>query len=142
MTATTPTSSPSLLRGTAFAEARELQWVWKPGAMSDMAAAICVLALAHGPSGQFSANDLELKDHGGRGIAGSIFHRLAQDEVITPVGGFVDGEFQQKYVRNAGGNRVGVWRLKSLARAGRLLELHSQLPVAAAPQQTTLNIPA
>lgn len=111
-------------RSNEFAEARELQWTWKTPAMQAMAVAIARLALACGTAGEFSANDLKLADHGGSGIAGSIFKRLAEDDVIAPVGGFVGGEFVQKFVKNAGGNRIGVWRLKSPARACRLVALH------------------
>lgn len=91
--------------------------------METMAVAVCRLALVRGVSGEFSANDLKL-DHGGPGIAGSIFTRLAADEVIAPVGGWCGVEFVQKYVRNPGGNRIGVWRLKSHARASALLQRH------------------
>lgn len=121
-----------------FAEARELQWAWKTPAMERMAAAICRLAIARGVSGEFSANDLKVEDHGGPGIAGSIFTRLAADEVIAPVGGWCGCEFVQKYVRNAGGNRIGVWRLKSHARASRLLELHDARPAEARLSQAEL----
>jgi len=129
------------LENPAFQEARELQWTWKPGAMSDMAATICRLALARGVSGTFSANDLPIHkagEHGGRGIAGSVFCRLAKDDVITPVGVFIGTSFQQRFEKNAGGNRVGVWRLKSHARASRLLALHAALPVAPKPTQPNL----
>jgi len=114
-----------------FQEARELQWVWKTPAMEAMAVAICTLALERGPHREFSALDLPIhtaQQHGGGGIAGAVFHRLAKDEVLCPVGGFVDAEFQQKVVRNAGGNRIGVWRLKSAARASALLRIHRAKP--------------
>lgn len=131
MNSATATREKSPGGAAAFAEARELQWTWKPGAMSDMAAAICRLAIARGIAGTFSANDLpthHAEGHGGRGIAGSVFCRLAKDDVITPVGVFIGTSFQQRFEKNAGGNRVGVWRLKSLARADRLLELHAAQP--------------
>jgi hypothetical protein len=119
------------VRSAEFAEARELQWTWKTPAMAAMAAAICELALARGSHREFSALDLPTHtaaEHGGSGIAGAVFHRLAKDEVLCPVGGFVDAEFQQKTVKNAGGNRIGVWRLKSAARASALLRLHRAQP--------------
>jgi hypothetical protein len=107
-----------------FAEARELQWTWKTAAMEAMAVAICRLALARGGA-TFSANDLTLEDHGGHGIAGAVFHRLAKDEVITPVGIVGDdGKFYQHTIKNAGGNHIGVWRLRSHARAQALLRIH------------------
>lgn len=106
----------------AFAEARELQWVWKTAAMEVMAVAVCRLALVRGVSGEFSANDLKLEEHGGSGIAGAVFFRLAKDEVLTPVMIQSGTEWQQKTARNAGGNRVGVWRLKNHALASTLLQ--------------------
>lgn len=111
-----------------FAEARELQWMWKTPAMGAMAVMICRLALERGAQGEFSANDLpahKAAQHGGSGIAGSIFKRLASDEVLCPVGLFVDGKFMQKVTFNAGGNRIGVWRLLNAARAQRLIRVHT-----------------
>lgn len=137
-------------RTAEFAEARELQWTWKTAAMETMAVAVCRLAIVRGTSGEFSANDLNL-DHGGQGIAGSIFTRLAADEVIAPVGwwgeatddparGHARPIFQQKYVRNAGGNRIGVWRLKSHARASALLRAHeARVSVQQTLQQAELT---
>lgn len=112
---------------TDFAEARELQWTWKSPAMAAMAVAVCRLAIARGGE-TFSANDLTLAEHGGSGICGSIFRRLATDEVIAPVGMIADGKFHQLTVKNPGGNHVGVWRLKSYARALRLIEVHARVP--------------
>jgi len=107
-----------------FAEARELQWAWKTPAMARMTVAVCRLAIDRAGQ-EFSANDVPLESHGGQGICGSIFKRLAKDEVLTPVGTFDRaGQFTPKYVANAGGNPVKVWRLKSYARALRLLVLH------------------
>lgn len=108
-----------------FAEARELQWTWKTAAMESMAVAVCRLAIASGNQ-EFSANDLPPEDHGGTGICGSIFKRLARDEVISAVGTWdAAGNFAPRYVANPGGNPVRVWRLKSHARALRLIEMHS-----------------
>lgn len=106
--------------------------------MAAMSVAICELAIKRGAQGEFSANDIKLDDHGGSGIAGSVFKRLAKDEVLCPVVIWAGTDHQQKYVRNAGGNKVGVWRLKNLARAQRLLALHSKMPVVASPLQTEL----
>jgi hypothetical protein len=106
----------------AFQDARELQWLHKPAAMSAMAAAVCRLAVEKAGA-EFSANDLTL-DHGGRGVCGSIFKRLAKDDVIEPACVLADGQPMQKTILNAGGNRIGLWRLKSYARALRLIEAH------------------
>lgn len=108
-----------------FADAREKQWTWKTPAMAAMAVAVCRLALERGTAGEFSANDLHLESHGGTGICGSIFTTLAGHDVIAPVGSWCGSEFIQRYVRNPGGNRIGVWRLKSAALAARQIELHS-----------------
>ncbi len=113
------------------------EWTWKTPAMRDMAVAVCKLALARG---EFSALDLPehgAKAHGGSGIAGSIFRQLADAGIIGPVGGFLDGEFVQRRVRNENGNPVGVWRLVSAARAEAMLEAHG---VSVKPEQTTLNL--
>ena len=85
---------------TDFAEARELQWTWKSPAMAAMAVAVCRLAIARGGE-TFSANDLTLAEHGGSGICGSIFRRLATDEVIAPVGMIADGKFHQLKIGRA-----------------------------------------
>jgi hypothetical protein len=125
----------------AFAEARELQWVWKTPAMAAMAVAVCRLA-SEKAGEEFSANDLTLRSatiQGGSGIAGSIFKRLVEDDVITPVGGFdAAGKFLPKYVTNAGGNPIRVWRLKNYASALRLVELHSG---ATTPKFTQATLP-
>lgn len=93
--------------------------------MEAMAVAVCRLAIERAGQ-EFSANDLTLAEHGGQGIAGSIFRTLADNEVIAPVGTFdAAKQFQPKYVTNAGGNPVRVWRLVSYARALRLINLHA-----------------
>lgn len=118
-----------------LAEAIVRQWTWKTPAMQAMAVAICRLALdratqrvrtAEGGPGEFSANDLPAFAHGGGGIAGAIFHRLAKDGVLCPVTIWTGSEHSQKYVRNAGGNRIGLWRLASAALARALLKAHGQ----------------
>jgi hypothetical protein len=106
-----------------------LQWFYKSPAMAAMVVMVCQLALKRGMVGEFSANDLPIhtaKQHGGRGIAGSVMKDLASPEwgVLAPVGSFAGPEFVQKYVKNAGGNPIRVWRLKSAALASRLIELH------------------
>lgn len=116
-----------------FDEAVIRQWTYKTPAMQRVMVAGCRLALerasARGdarPTNEFSANDLPPDlEHGGRGIAGSVFGILARDGVLSPVGWFApDGSFQQRTVKNAGGNHIGVWRLKSAALARRLLAVH------------------
>lgn len=78
----------------------------------------------------FSALDLPThgqRAHGGSGIAGTVFGLLARKYgILAPVGGFVDGVFQQRYVKNACGNRIGVWRLADPARARALLAKHDR----------------
>lgn len=130
----------------SFAEKRLLQWFYKSPAMAAMTVMVCQLALRRGMAGEFSANDLPLhtaSGHGGRGIAGSVMKDLASPEwgVLAPVGAW-DGaaQFVPKFVMNAGGNPIRVWRLKSAALAARLIEVHqgecgrkltqAELPVA------------
>lgn len=112
-----------------FAEQRLLQWIHKSPAMAAMVVMVCRLALERGETGEFSANDLPLhtaENHGGRGIAGSVMKDLANAEwgVLCPVGSFDGQQFVSKYVPNAGGNPIRVWRLKSAARASRLIAVH------------------
>ncbi len=101
------------------------QWTWKTPAMKAMSLAVCRLALRKGQA-EFSANDLPKFDHGGPGICGTVFGRLAEDGVLAPVGAFLGPVFQQKTVKNAGGNRIGVWRLKNGALARRAIEVHDR----------------
>lgn len=112
-----------------FAEARELQWTWKTPAMAAMAVAICKLALERGMAREFSANDLPIHtaiEHGGSGIAGSIFKRLLEDGVLVRAGIFdSERKFCPKIAVNAGGNKIGVYRLASHARASALIRIHS-----------------
>jgi hypothetical protein len=118
----------------AFLEAREDQWVWKTPAMEAMAVAVCGLALKRGMAEEFSANDLADFNHGGQGICGSIFKRLIEDGVLTRVGRIEDGKFCPKIVTNAGGNKIGVYRLASHARASALVKLHSRVLTNAATE--------
>lgn len=120
---------------TNFTEARELQWTWKTPAMQAMAVAVCELALKRGSAAEFSANDLEDFNHGGQGICGSIFKRLIEDGVLTRVGTFSDGQFNPKVICNKGGNKIGVYRLASHARASALVKLHKAQPQPELKQQ-------
>lgn len=102
------------------------EWTWKTPAMRSMAAAVLRLAISR-PGDSFSAIDLPehgAEEHGGTGIAGSIFRQLADAGIIAPVGAFVEGEFLQRRVRNAGGNPIGLWRLSDFQRAHSLLQRH------------------
>lgn len=106
-------------------EAAILQWTWKTPAMQAMAVAICKLALERGASEEFSANDLPQFAHGGQGICGTIFLGLISNGVIARVGTFDGaGKFQPRIVTNAGGNKIGVYRLASHARASALVRIH------------------
>ena len=112
------------------------EWTWKTAAMREMAVAVCRLALARGLGGEFSALDLAQHGagaHGGTGIAGSVFRILADAGIIGPVGGFLDGEFLQRRVRNPGGNPIGIWRLAHPGLAHALIEAHA--PKEAQPKE-------
>jgi len=118
---------------TAFSKAVSRQWLWKNAAMARMTRAILELALAK--NGQdFSANDLPADlDHGGRGTCGVIFNSLANDGVLRAIGFQQDGEWLPKTVKNAGGNRIGVYALASEPLARELLSRHAEIepePVA------------
>ena len=102
------------------------EWAWKTPAMKEMTLAVCEIALRHGLQ-EFSALDLPehgADAHGGTGIAGSVFRLLADAGIIAPVGTFIDGEFYQKRVRNAGGNPIGQWRLAHRGLAEALIAVH------------------
>ena len=125
---------------TDFSKAVSRQWLWKNAAMARMTRAILELALERAesaiPSGQeFSANDLPADlDHGGRGTCGVIFNSLANDGVLRAIGFHQDGEWFPKTVKNAGGNKIGVYALASELLARELLSRHSEVepePVAA-----------
>lgn len=114
----------------ALNEAVIHEWAWKTPAMSRMTVAVVELALAsaRGESeiAEFSANDLpEELDHGGQGIAGSVFKWLKRDGIIARVR-LADGN--PKFVYNAGKNPVGVYRLQSEPLALELLSRHSAAP--------------
>lgn len=103
------------------------EWTWKTPAMRQMTIAVCRLAL---DKDDFSALDLPVqgeREHGGQGIAGSVFRSLAEAKIIEPVGTWsTDGsEFYQRRVRNANGNPVGVWRGADKALARALLRRHA-----------------
>lgn len=105
--------------------AEVVQWRWKTPAMQRMAVAICRLAVQSGTR-EFSAKDLPDFTHGGSGIAGAVFHGLLADGVLAQCGGFIGGKLYPKTVRNAGGNKINLYRLASRARAERQLVLHGQ----------------
>jgi len=105
------------------------EWTWKTPAMRRMTLAVCRLALDRGTGGEFSALDLSAHgadEHGGTGIAGSVFRQLADAGILAPVGTFAGGEFFQKRVRNAGGNPIGVWCLKHPGLARALIGRHDK----------------
>lgn len=126
------------VRSAEFSEARELQWTWKTPAMEAMAVAICKLALERGAAREFSANDLPIHtaiEHGGTGICGSIFKRLLEDGVLVRAGMFdSERKFQPKIAVNAGGNKIGVYRLANHAKAATLIKLHSRVVTNAATE--------
>jgi hypothetical protein len=105
------------------------QWTWKTPAMKRMTIAVCRLALERGLSGEFSALDLQshgADEHGGTGIAGSVFRQLADAGILAAVGGYLGSEFVQRRVRNAGGNMIGLWRLSNPGLARALLTRHGR----------------
>lgn len=78
----------------AFADARELQWLWKTAAMMNMAASLVQLALAQE---EFAADDLPAHlEHGGSGIAGSVFAVLVNRGIIRRAGLWQGTEFYGK----------------------------------------------
>lgn len=114
------------------------QWTWKTPAMKAMTLEVCRVALDRGLGGEFSALDVGPRGadaQGGTGVAGSVFRQLADAGVIGPAGTFVDGEFFQRRIRNAGGNPIGLWRLESPGLARALLRVHGA-PRPAPVQET------
>jgi hypothetical protein len=120
------------------------EWEWKTPAMKAMTLAACRLALARGVAGKFSALDLPTHgetEQGGSGIAGSVFRRLANEGIIAPVGVTLsDGAFFQERVRNAGGNPIGVWRIRNAALARALLRAHGATDVEVAEQMELMPV--
>lgn len=117
------------------------EWTWKTPAMKRMTLDVCRLAINRGIGGEFTALDLPThgaEDHGGTGIAGTVFGQLAKAGILAPVGGFIDGEFVQRIVRNAHGNRIGVWRLAHPGLARALIKAHDTQPPPGEPVQTDL----
>lgn len=111
--------------------------------MGKMAVSICKLALERGAHEEFSANDLPEFGHGGQGIAGSVFYRLLHDEIVYQVGHFgSDLTFYPKVVKNKGGNKVNVYRLKSAARAEALLRVHRAVAHGTGETLTQAELPA
>lgn len=88
----TTTLQQTTAHGTdAFAEARELEWMWKTEPMMRMALALVALALAQD---EFAADDLPAElDHGGTGIAGSIMATLVNQGLIKRAGLWRNEEF-------------------------------------------------
>ena len=124
---------------TDFSKAVSRQWLWKNAAMARMTRAILELALER-EGREFSANDLpEDLDHGGRGTCGVIFNSLANDGVLRAIGFHQDGEWFPKTVKNAGGNKIGVYALASELLARELLSRHSEVePEPVATVQTEM----
>ena len=127
---------------TAFSKAISRQWLWKNSAMARMTRAVLELAVERNGR-EFSANDLPADlDHGGRGTCGVIFNSLANDGVLKAIGLNQDGAWFPKTVKNAGGNKIGVYALASELLARELLSRHSQCelpplePEPVAPVQT------
>lgn len=124
---------------TDFSKAVSRQWLWKNAAMARMTRAILELALARNGQ-EFSANDLPAElDHGGRGTCGVIFNSLANDGVLKAIGFHQAGEWFPKTVKNAGGNKIGVYALASELLARELLSRHSEVdPEPVATVQTEM----
>jgi hypothetical protein len=113
------------------------QWMYKPEPMRAMLAAVLRLALQRGCGGEFSALDLAMhgqEAHGGSGIAGAVFLRLKGDGILAAVGVFVAGTWYPRTVINAGGNKIGVYRLAKPELARTLLERHAPLQTRPAVQ--------
>lgn len=101
------------------------QWAYKPGAMREMVVHVLSLALR---GGEFSANDLPIhgeEEHGGSGIAGSVILQLKRDGILAEVGTFDGPTFCPRIVRNAGGNKIGLYRIGKPGLARTLLERHT-----------------
>ena len=114
-------------------------WTWKTPAMRDMTLAVCRLALERS---NFSANDLPIHgegEHGGSGIAGTVFGQLVKAEILEPVGAFgIDGAFYPRTIHNSKGNRIGVWRLRNSHLARALIKRHAPLTEPPAGEQMCL----
>jgi hypothetical protein len=96
-------------------------WQFKPTEMRTMMVRVLKLALT---GVEFSANDLPVhgqEAHGGSGIAGAAVLQLKRDGILAPVGKWVDGKFYPEVVLNAGGNKIGVYRLAKPELARTLL---------------------
>jgi len=121
-----------------FDSARETQWLWKTEAMQRMAMAVVELALR---LAEFSANDLDpAMEHGGPGIAGSIFAKLEMNGIIERVGVWSsDGAAAPKIFypklrpsRRDGSKcgKIGVYHLADAAKARAFLRAqHSFRPL-------------
>ena len=102
-----------------FADAQLTEWLWKTEAMEKMAVALVTLALA---LPEFGADDLPPDtDHGGHGIAGSIFDKLASNGIVTRAGIWSGTEFFPKIRGSKApgrkGSPIGVWKLADRGKA-------------------------
>lgn len=102
----------------AFAEARELQWLWKTEAMRRMALAVAQLAL---DADEFAADDLPADlEHGGSGIAGSVFAVLVNNGIIQRAGLTSGGQFYGKErASKREGRKDAKLKVFTLADAGK-----------------------
>jgi hypothetical protein len=115
-----------------------LEWEYKTPAMCDMVASVLRLALK---GSDFTTNDLPIHGeaaHGGSGIAGTVIRRLVVEDILSPVGVFDGDTFIPRTARNAGGNRIGVWRLSNPSLARTLLARHDTKAVSKTEQMALL----
>lgn len=117
-------------------EAEVVQWVWKTPAMERLAVEVCRLAVSRE---EFSALDLSVHgeaEHGGSGVAGAVFGRLAKGGIIEAARFVAGGKAYPKTVANACGNPIKLWRPASRALARAFLAAHGEVvPVQAAAVQ-------
>jgi hypothetical protein len=82
---------PDLGGSKAFDQAKLTQWLWKTESMMTMALAIAELALT---LDEIAADDLpESMEHGGQGIAGSVFAELVRQKVLVRKGIWQGNQF-------------------------------------------------
>jgi hypothetical protein len=121
-----------------FADSVIHEWTYKPGPMRDMVIQVLTLALRRA---EFSANDLPLHGQaaqGGVGIAGSVIRHLIKDGILAPVGTFDGPHFCPRVAFNAGGNKIGVYRLDNAGLARTLLNRHHPQPDVKTEQMSLL----
>jgi len=119
----TTTSNNNGSASMAFVEVQLIEWQWKTAAMERMAIEVARIALR---LPEFAADDLPADlDHGGHGIAGSIFDRLASNGIITKCGVWAGVDFLAKSrTSRADGRhsaRIPVWKLADRAKAESFL---------------------